>query len=349
MNIDHIHFYVKDAKSWQNWLVKHLGFTALDINLDSTAADTCTAIVTNGIVDFLISSALSPTSPVAEFLRKHPPGVADVAFGVANVEAAMARAKAYGAEVLQPIQERLIGNVFRKCGQIRAWGGLSHTLMEQVKAAKPEISCNDHHIFTGIDHIVLNVPVGELDAAVSWYDKVLNFQPQQTFKIQTHRSGLYSQVMISREGGVQLPINEPASHNSQIQEFLEVNRGAGIQHIALKTRNLITTIADLRSRGLSLLSVPKTYYSQLQQRPGFPLSALELQTIAAQEILVDWQEDYQDALLLQIFTQPIFGEPTFFFEFIERRYQAQGFGEGNFRALFEAIEAEQVKRGSLDA
>ncbi len=342
MKIDHVHFYVEDAKVWRDWFVNHLGFTAVGSHLSSV--HTCTEFVSNGVVDFWLSSALLHTSPVAEFLRKHPPGVADVAFAVEDVACAIAQAQTYGATVIQPIHSRRVAGVWRQCGTIAAWGGLTHTLISTSPRHGQQTT---DHTFTAIDHIVLNVAVGELESAVAWYEKVLDFQPQQSFKIQTERSALYSQVMVSRNGRVQLPINEPASENSQIQEFLDVNRGSGVQHIALGTSNLISTIAQLRARGLSLLSVPQTYYSQVQQRRGCPLSRVELEAIAEQEILVDWPEDSQYALLLQIFTQPIFAQPTFFFEFIERRYQAQGFGEGNFRALFEAIEGEQIKRGSL--
>ncbi|KZL51673.1 4-hydroxyphenylpyruvate dioxygenase [Nodularia spumigena CS-591/12] len=342
MKIDHVHFYVEDAKVWRDWFVHHLGFTAVDSSISSV--HTCTEVVSNGIVRFLLSSALLPTSPVAEFLRQHPPGVADVAFALEDVEGAIALAQIHGATVIHPIQLQSFGDVSRKCGKIAAWGGLTHTLISRSGDDAPQTT---DYTFTGIDHIVLNVAVGELESAVAWYAKILDFQPQQSFKIQTDRSALYSQVMVSRNGSVQLPINEPASRNSQIQEFLDVNRGSGIQHIALGTPNLISAIAQFRARGLSLLSVPQSYYSQIKQRPGFPLSMLELEAIAQQEILVDWKEDTQDAVLLQIFTQPIFRQPTFFFEFIERRYQAKGFGEGNFRALFEAIESEQIKRGTL--
>ncbi|HYW18553.1 MAG TPA: 4-hydroxyphenylpyruvate dioxygenase [Nodularia sp. (in: cyanobacteria)] len=345
MNIDHVHFYVEDAKVWRDWFVHHLGFTPVDSSIASV--HTCTEVVSNGIVRFLLSSALLPTSPVAAFLREHPPGVADVAFALEDVEGAIALAETHGATVIQPMQLQQFGDVSRKCGKIAAWGGLCHTLIESSGVRTDDAEQTIGHIFTAIDHIVLNVAVGELESAVAWYAKILDFQPQQSFKIQTDRSALYSQVMVSRNGRVQLPINEPASRNSQIQEFLDVNRGSGIQHIALGTPNLISAIAQFRSRGLSLLSVPQTYYSQLQQRRGFPLSMLELEAIAEQEILVDWKENAQDAVLLQIFTQPIFGQPTFFFEFIERRYQAKGFGEGNFRALFAAIESEQIKRGTL--
>ncbi|MCC5638477.1 4-hydroxyphenylpyruvate dioxygenase [Nostoc sp. CHAB 5844] len=339
MEIACVHFYVENATAWRDWFVYYLGFTAVPSGMSSD--HTCTEMVQSGAVCFFLSSPLSPTSPVTEFLRQHPPGVADIAFTVQDVEAAIAQAAAQGAIILEPIQQ-YIGY---KCGKIAAWGGMTHTLIEKQEGRKWEV--RDRPMFTAIDHIVLNVPIGELERAVAWYKNVLDLQPQQTFKIKTDRSGLYSQVLMSRNGSVQLPINEPASSNSQIQEFLDVNRGAGIQHLALRTSNLISAIAQLRSRGLSLLSVPQTYYSQLKKRPEFPLSPLELEAIAQQEILVDWQANTQNALLLQIFTQPIFGQPTFFFEFIERRFQAQGFGEGNFRALFEAIESEQVKRGTL--
>ncbi|MDB9376591.1 4-hydroxyphenylpyruvate dioxygenase family protein, partial [Nodularia sphaerocarpa] len=294
MNIDHVHFYVEDAKVWRDWFVHHLGFTAVDSSISSV--HTCTEVVSNGIVRFLLSSALLPTSPVAEFLREHPPGVADVAFALEDVEGAIALAETHGATVIQPMQLQQFGDVSRKCGKIAAWGGLSHTLIESSGVTTVDAEQTTGHTFTAVDHIVLNVAVGELESAVAWYAKILDFQPQQSFKIKTDRSALYSQVMVSRNGRVQLPINEPASRNSQIQEFLDVNRGSGIQHIALGTANLISAIAQFRSRGLSLLSVPQTYYSQLQQRPGFPLSILELEAIAQQEILVDWKENAQDAV-----------------------------------------------------
>jgi len=345
MNIDHVHFYVEDAQVWRDWFVSHLGFTAVKTNIVSI--HTRTEVVRSGVVCFLLSSALLPTSPVAEFLCQHPPGVADVAFAMEDVEGAMTLAQSQGARVIQPIQSQQCGDVSRKWGKIAGWGGLTHTLMENLPVKTDYAAKTTNHTFTAIDHIVLNVPVGELESAVAWYEKILDFHPQQSFKIQTDRSGLHSQVMVSRQGGVQFPINEPASGNSQIQEFLDINRGAGIQHIALGTADLLSAIAQLRARGLSFLSVPQTYYSQIQQRSGFPLSISALEAIARQKILVDWKEDTEDAVLLQIFTQPIFAEPTFFFEFIERRYQAQGFGEGNFRALFHAIETEQIKRGTL--
>ncbi|MFN6470820.1 MAG: 4-hydroxyphenylpyruvate dioxygenase [Nostoc sp. SerVER01] len=351
MKIDHVHFYVEDAKIWRDWFVHHLGFQAVADRINSF--HTCTEVVKSGSVCFLLSSPLLPTSPVAEFLRQYPPGVADVAFAVEDVEAAIAHAKMHGATVLQPIQQENLGVTSLKWSKIAAWGGLTHTLIQREVEGDAENSFTASSLITGIDHIVLNVEIGDLERAVAWYENILDFKPQQVFKIKTDRSALHSQVMVSHNGDVQLPINEPATRNSQIQEFLDLNRGPGIQHIALRTTNLVSAIAKFRASGLSLLSVPQSYYTQLKQRPGFPLSDREIEAIAKQEILVDWQEytalEGQNTapLLLQIFTQPIFEQPTFFFEFIERRFQAQGFGEGNFRALFEAIESEQIKRGTL--
>lgn len=352
MRIDHVHFYVEDAEASRDWFVQHLGFEPVARGVKNS--HTCTEVVRNGGVYFVLSSPLTRQSCVANFLAQHPPGVADIAFCVDNIEALMRRAIAHGAKVLQPIQHYNGGKQFIQYGKIAAWENLNHTLIER-RYAIPTKSDNQSEpqtpqsgfTFSGIDHVVLNVAAGDLERAVDWYKRTLGFQTKQAFKIQTERSSLHSQVLMSADRQVQLPINQPASANSQIQEFLDVNRGSGIQHIALRTNNIVPTVAQLRAWGLAFLPVPPSYYSQLQQRPGLPLSAIELAEIAQQEILVDWQDSDPRALLLQIFTQPIFGEPTFFFELIERRLQAPGFGEGNFRALFEAIEREQIKRGVL--
>ena len=233
MEIAHVHFYVEDAKLWRDWFVNYLGFKAVASGISSF--HTCTEAVQNGVVYFLLSSPLSPTSPVAEFLRQHPPGVADIAFAVEDVEIAIAQAQAQGATILQPITEQQFGQTSLKCGKIAAWGGLTHTLIEKSFVSSetalregfpPQATANPKgqwsivnsqwqlttdNTFTTIDHIVLNVAIGELELAVSWYKNILDFQPQQTFKIQTDRSALHSQVMISRNGKVQFPINEPAS------------------------------------------------------------------------------------------------------------------------------------------
>lgn len=217
----------------------------------------------------------------------------------------------------------------------------------------------DRGFFTSMDHVVLNVARGDLERAVAWYERVLGFKPQQGFEIQTAYSALCSRVLRHPAGRAQLPINEPASSNSQIQEFLDLNRGSDVQHIALETTDLLGTIAHLRHKGLPLIHVPATYYAQLRQRPSLTLTPAIVQQFEEQQILADWQDKAESAVLLQTFTQPIFDEPTFFFELIQRQtmqavdrtdnhvQRAQGFDEGNFRALFEGIKREQMKQGSL--
>jgi 4-hydroxyphenylpyruvate dioxygenase len=376
MEIDYVHFYVEDARVWRNWFVHTLGCQPLAAG---SSWHTHTETVGTGSIYFVLSSALDDRSPVAQYLRLHPPGVVDLAFRVSNLAAALDRAIAQGAKQLQPLQTKLAADRVLSWAQVAGWG-VNHTLVEgsgfalllpgfavdasaptpgssdaEIVTAAPVANCYEQVTLIGIDHAVLNVAVGDLEQAVRWYEKTLGFERQQSFAIQTQHSALCSQVLTHPEGTAQLPINEPASASSQIQEFLDANRGAGIQHLALQVANIVQTIAHLRQTGLSFLHVPPTYYRQLRQRPGFELSESTWQTIAQQEVLVDWREELPKAMLLQAFTQPIFGQPTFFFELIERqsywinqRYQqAQGFGEGNFQALFEAIEREQMQRGSL--
>jgi 4-hydroxyphenylpyruvate dioxygenase len=355
MNIDHIHFFVEDARFWRDWFVQVLGFQPVSFQpvsfqpVSSSAAlcelpargrHTHREIVRSGAVTFWLSSALTQASPVAHYLKQHPPGVVDVAFQVEDLSAAIAQAHQAHAKILQP---------FAGTYQILGWGNLRHTLLEtQPSIAQPST-------ITAIDHIVLNVAKGELEQAVAFYEQVFGFQRQQSFAIRTDRSALCSQVLTHPHGSIKFPINEPVTPTSQIQEFLDLNGGAGIQHLALKTEGIVEAIAQFRQRGLAFLQVPWSYYEQLRQRAGFQLTEAEWRAIAAQEILVDWQTEHSQALLLQAFTQPVFSQPTFFFELIERRRYwvgevektAQGFGEANFQALFEAIEREQMKRGSL--
>jgi 4-hydroxyphenylpyruvate dioxygenase len=368
MRIDHVHFYVEDAAAFRDWFVNVLGFRSVTSGKNHHSR---IEVVNAGAVYFVLSSALAVDSPVAAYLQQHPPGVSDIAFEVPDIESTIARAIHQGATLLQPIQTEQQPRGHLQWATIAAWGDLTHTFIER-SGETPLLplstladqstfystpSSSDLTPFTGIDHIVLNVPSGRLNHAVQWYEKILGFQPQQVFKIQTDYSALYSQVMRHPSGLVQLPINEPASENSQIQEFLDTNGGPGIQHIALETRNMVEAIPQFRRNGLSLLHVPPSYYDQLRQRPGLPLPEESLQAIETQQILADWQDSLDSAVLLQTFTHPIFEQPTFFFELIERQVrvvnsqpkQAKGFGEGNFRALFEAIEREQLKRGRLQA
>ncbi|MBI3468870.1 MAG: 4-hydroxyphenylpyruvate dioxygenase, partial [Planctomycetes bacterium] len=197
--------------------------------------------------------------------------------------------------------------------------------------------------FAIIDHMVANVANGEMDKYVEFYERVFGFKLTRHFDIRTKRSALMSKVMTAQHSYIQLPINEPSTKNSQIQEFLDANRGPGIQHMALLTKSIIPTIDDLRRRGVEFLYVPDEYYEAAPQRVG--QIAEPFDELHRLRILVD--RDGPDGYLLQLFTRAIFPEPTLFFEVIQRHGNARGFGEGNFRALFEAIEREQMKRGTL--
>jgi 4-hydroxyphenylpyruvate dioxygenase len=318
MYIDYVHFYLEDARKWRNWFVNVMGFRGIASGCDR---HTSTEVVshlgnreTSSII-FVLSSPLSVGSPVAQFLQIESP---------ANLK----------------------HTLIERQGKTPIVPTLNLTEIVDLRA--------NQSFLNKIDHIVLNVASGELESTAHWYETVLGFQKKQSFRIQTEQSGLYSQVMVHPKSGVQIPINEPSSPNSQIQEFLEINRGSGIQHIALQTTQIIQLTAILKKAGLAFLKLPENYYEGKKNKASRAiLTNLELENLIQQEILIDREINNPldpcqlSPLLLQIFTQPIFEKPTFFFEFIERRDRAQGFGEGNFRALFEAIEREQLKRGKL--
>ncbi|PZD71909.1 4-hydroxyphenylpyruvate dioxygenase [Acaryochloris thomasi RCC1774] len=341
MDIDHAHFYVHDAERSRDWFVRTMGFRAIGQQQD---LKTQTEILQTGAVTIRVSSPRTSSSPVAAYLKQHPPGVADLAFRVTDLEALLERVKRHRVSLLSSSPSD------RHQVTIQGWGNLRHTLVQsQAKASSASTTSEaiDSPVDNGptllkIDHAVLNVERDQLQDAIGWYQAVLGFEARDYFNIQTERSALCSQVLVHPEGTAQFPINEPASMRSQIQEFLDCNHGPGIQHIALSTVNITQTVRQLRQRGLSFLEIPPSYYAQLRQQAS---SMLELEAIEEQRILVELQQPSQ--ALLQTFTQPIFAQPTFFFEVIERRLRARGFGERNFTALFEAIEREQLKRGTL--
>ena len=332
MKIPRVHFYVKDAIQTKDWFVSNIGFQP--IYSDNNGHTQTEAIAYNSVF-FLISSPLNSFSPVADYFNFHPSGIVDIAFQVEDINLIIAQAKRLGTKVLEYPQ---IGD---KQAKITGWGSLQHTLLE-THSEKEEIYGNNAAI-VDIDHVVLNVAAGQLTKAVEFYRALFGFKVQQTFEIQTPRSGLSSKALIDSTGKVQFNINEPTSPTSQIQEFLNFNNGAGIQHLALRSHNLIDAVTRMREGDITFLNIPETYYNQLE-KPG-NISTSEWLELKSQQILVDTTRAIPRSLLMQIFTQPIFDKPTFFLEFIERRQNAKGFGEGNFQALFEAVEREQVKRG----
>jgi 4-hydroxyphenylpyruvate dioxygenase len=289
----HVHFYLEDISYWCRWFETCLDLREIDTEADSLVQDAQTSILQHGSIQIRISAPLRASSPVGKFLTAHPPGIAEVGFTI-------------DADLTEDIV-------------IPAWGDLTHRLIAQPRSRHLLAKSVPPSLFSHIDHIVLNVPVGEMDAATQWYAEWMGLSASDRFSIQTERSGLKSTVMENQDKSIQMPINEPSTSNSQIQEFLDYNCGAGIQHLALHTNDIAIAVDCLEQSGVRFLKTePK--------------------------ILIDTQSENPNRSLLQIFTQPIFAQPTFFFEIVQRCNDAQGFGEGNFQALFEAIEQEQVSR-----
>jgi 4-hydroxyphenylpyruvate dioxygenase len=368
MYFHHLHFYVRDVAFWREWFIDKLAFTPAPSHFWAhqrlpmvdrltqahelaSSNSPCFSSASQGaevLVQGAIEIRLSSEGAAAGYLSKHPPGLADVGFATDCFDRVLRRSRIHGATLTQPISVNAAGQ--RQC-QLQGWADLRHTLVEvspqwvaaHLAAASATRLCT-------VDHVVLNVPQGDLDVAAAWYQRVFGLVSTQQFDITTARSGLRSQVLVHPEGTLQMPLNEPTSANSQIQDFLDHNRGPGVQHVALRSCDAVEAIAHFRQQGLDLLSVPKTYYDSLQKRPDCPLA--DTSAASRQQLLLDWVTGGQQGMLLQTFTQPIFTEPTFFFEVIERGTYvesgqtkcAQGFGEGNFQALFEAIERAQVER-----
>ena len=356
MEIAYIHFYVEDIGRSRNWFIETMGFSFLGQSIN---AHTITEYLGINSILFLLSAPLRETSPVASYLKKHPPGVADIAFKIKDFD--------LFSKKLVDLEIEILGNdlIFLeslRTIKIKGWGNLEHTLIESgdniynrlESTFKNKTSSSTHNIsdlksnITGIDHVVLNVQRSHLKSAVTWYQRIFDFQVQQLFTIKTPNSGLYSEALIDPSHKIQFNINEPTSANSQIQEFLDLNVGSGIQHIALKTRDILQTVQQMRNLGLTFLEVPPSYYQKLDQKYRLKIQSFfnseQWQQFKKEQILLDFSAKNLQSLLMQIFSQPIFEKPTFFFEFIERRDNAEGFGEGNFLALFEAMETEQRER-----
>jgi 4-hydroxyphenylpyruvate dioxygenase len=344
MKIDSIHFYVVNANATKDLLIQQMGLKFLGERIDE---QTIEYLVGNDSLLFSIASPLNSASPVAKYLEDHPSGVKGISFQVPDLAVIRHRVDRLGLEVLSTSTDRAELPYLK----IRGWGSIEHTFIQSSSASASATATivggaspreNRQDAITGIDHLVLNVPVGELNLATTWYQNLFEFQVQQTFDIQTQTSGLTSKALVSACGKIRFNINQPSSSNSQIQDFLDRNHGAGIQHIALQTNDIFSAIDRMRQQQLAFLEIDPTYYSQLQIRSRTAqhsaLTTTEWHQLQNLQILADWSDATPEAVLLQIFTQPIFESPTFFFEMIERRNLAKGFGRGNFQALFEAIE-----------
>jgi 4-hydroxyphenylpyruvate dioxygenase len=347
--IDHIEFIVDDADQWRDFFVGKYGMACRHYADPQTGVTGRRAhVVGQGRVNFLLAEPQG-RGEQAEFMRwhldRHGCGVRDVAFRVKDARHALAEAARRGARIVRPLDEHAEFNG----GSIAAYGDTLHTFIERKPHANfapgyqpvPGGSAGGEIHFAMIDHVVANVE--HMEEWVKYYEDIFGFDLFMHFDINTGRSALMSKVMRSTDGWVRLPINEPSSQNSQIQEFLDRYQGPGVQHIALLTPDIVATVAAMRRLGQEFLEVPDSYYdAEFDQRIG--RIEEDKETLRRLKILVDRDHD---GYLLQLFTKCVFTRPTLFFEVIQRRGRALGFGEGNFRALFAAIEREQAARGTL--
>lgn len=347
--IDHIEFIVDDADQWRDFFVNKYGMATRFYADEKTGVRGRRAhVVGQGRINFLLAEPQGAGSE-ADFMRwhleKHGNGVRDVAFRVQDARQALEEAARRGARIVRALDEHETFNG----GSIAAYGDTIHTFIERkphtdfapgYKPVPGSFEDGDIH-FAMIDHVVANVE--HMEEWVKYYEQIFGFDLFMHFDINTGRSALMSKVVSSTDGWVKMPINEPSSQNSQIQEYLDRYNGPGVQHIALLTPNMIATVAEMRRMGQEFLDVPDTYYDEEFDRRIGEIEE-DKEELKRLKILVDRDHD---GYLLQLFTKCVFARPTLFFEVIQRRGRAMGFGEGNFRALFEAIEREQMKRGSL--
>lgn len=353
---DHLEFYVGNAKQAAVFYEKGFNFTNVAYRgLDTGSREVASYVMQQGDIRFVLSSALSPDHPIASSAAKHGDNVGVIGFAVPDIDRAYQETTSRGAlGAIPPTEESDEQGTFRYAA-IYSYG---NTLIKFVDRqhyhgafapgyiTKSSIeSCKGAGLLR-IDHVVGNVEKGAMDRWTKFFADTMGFSLLIHFDdqaISTEYSALMSKVMQNGTGTIKLPINEPAEgkRKSQIEEYLEYNHGAGVQHIACATENIIETVTRLRASGVEFLTVPKTYYEDLESRVGRIDESIE--QLAELGILVDRD---QEGYLLQIFTQPVQDRPTLFFEVIER-HGSRGFGEGNFKSLFEAIEREQALRGNL--
>jgi 4-hydroxyphenylpyruvate dioxygenase len=353
---DFIEFYVGNAKQTSLFYQHCFGFELIAYKGPETGSrGVISYVLQQGKIRFVITSALDPEHEILQHVAKHGDGVKVLALWVDDAEDAYRKAITRGAE--SAFEPYTLTDEFGKVklAAIKTYGDTIHTLVERTHysgAFLPGYQPKKSNVgikslgLKYVDHCVGNVELGQMNKWVKFYEDVMGFKLLVTFDdkdISTDYTALMSKVVSNGNGYIKFPINEPAAgkKKSQIEEYLDFYKGAGVQHIAIATDDIIHTVETLRSNGIDFLYVPETYYETVLERVGSIKEDIE--DLKKQNILVDRDEE---GYLLQIFTKPIQDRPTVFFEIIER-HGAKSFGKGNFKALFEAIEREQELRGTL--
>jgi 4-hydroxyphenylpyruvate dioxygenase len=354
---DHLELWVGNAKQSAYFYEHALGFTRTAYAGPETGVrDRASYVLEQGEIRFVISSALREEHEITRHHAKHGDGVHDIALTVPDATEAYRQAVQRGARgVSEPATaEDDFGTI--ETAAIATYGDTIHTFVNRSDYAGPfkpgfvSVSSNGNRSgglgLTNIDHVVGNVELGKMDHWVSFYENVFGMTNILHFgddQIQTEYSALMSKVMSDGQGKIKFPINEPAEgkRKSQIDEYIEFYGGAGAQHIAMATTDIVRTVETLKEHGMIFLDTPDSYYDDVVDRVGE--IAEDYGDLQRHKILADRDDD---GYLLQIFTKTAQDRPTLFFEVIER-HGATSFGEGNFKALFEAIEREQALRGNL--
>lgn len=354
---DYVEFYVGNAKQAAHYYMTAFGFQALAYAGPETGVkDRASYVVRQHKLTFMLTTPLHPDNPIADHIYKHGDGVKALSLRVQDATSAWKETTSRGAKsYMEPtILKDDSGEVV--ISGIHTYGDTVHLFIERknYKGAfmpgyrawsNPHFAPKDAGLLY-VDHCVGNVNWNQMNPWVKFYEDVMGFKNILSFDdedISTEYSALMSKVMSSGNGFVKFPINEPAEgkKKSQVEEYLEFYRGEGVQHVALATADIVTTVRDLMSRGVEFLKVPSTYYDDLLDRVGHIDEDLE--PLKELGILVDRDNE---GYLLQLFSKPVEDRPTLFFEIIQRK-GAKSFGKGNFKALFEAIEREQEARGNL--
>ncbi|WP_132944889.1 4-hydroxyphenylpyruvate dioxygenase [Tumebacillus sp. BK434] len=355
-HVDFVEFYVGNAKQAAYYLAGAYGFKPVAYKgLETGSRDRVSYLMQSGDINIVLTGTLVQDNEIAEHVKVHGDGVKDIAMRVDDAAAAYQEAIKRGAKSAFEPKEISDENGTVKLAAIYTYGETLHTFVERdnykgiflpgFQAYTGKMPVNDTGL-VACDHIVGNVEEGKMNEWMDYYAQVLGFTQLISFDdndISTEYTALMSKVMQNGTGRIKFPINEPAQgkKKSQIEEYLDFYNGPGAQHMALLTHDIIETVAKLRENGVEFLNVPDTYYEDLKSRVGEIDE--EIEEIKKLNLLVDRDED---GYLLQIFTKPIMDRPTFFFEIIQRK-GAKSFGKGNFKALFEAIEREQERRGTL--
>jgi 4-hydroxyphenylpyruvate dioxygenase len=361
LGTDYVEFYVGNAKQAAHYYKTAFGFQSLAYaGLETGLTDRASYVLKQDKIRLVLTTALNSESPIGEHVKKHGDGVKVIALWVEDARSAWEETTKRGAvSFMEPTVEKDEHGEVVRAG-VYTYGETVHMFVERKNyngVFLPgyqawESDYNPSPVgLKFIDHMVGNVGWGEMNKWVKWYEDVMGFVNFLSFddkQIHTEYSALMSKVMSNGNGRIKFPINEPAEgkKRSQIEEYLDFYEGAGAQHIAVATDNILDTVAALRARGVEFLTAPpQAYYDEIPERLGEHMSIMtepipEIQKLG---ILVDADEE---GYLLQIFTKPVEDRPTLFFEIIQRM-GAKGFGAGNFKALFESIEREQEKRGTL--